>query len=130
MSVLEIPAKEAAPYVKFDEGNALLVIKGKSYDDDIVMLFSMIRSKIKAFGKTSPSKLDVNIFLKYFNTSSSKCLFDLLSDLKDVQESAGLDLKMVWNFVEGDEEMEEEILDFRESLDMDFDIIPLEDSLA
>lgn len=130
MSVLEIPAKEAAPYVKFDEGNALLLIKGKSYDDDVVMLFSMIRSKVKAFGQTSPSKLDVNIFLKYFNTSSSKCLFDLLSDLKEVQENTGLNLKLVWNFVEGDEEMEEEIEDFRDSLNMDFDILPVEDSLS
>jgi hypothetical protein len=124
MSVLEIPAKEAAPYVRFDEGNAVLQIKGKSYDDDVVMLFSMLRSKIKAFGNTSPTKLDVNIFLKYFNTSSSKCLFDLMSDIKDVQEKTGLELSMVWNFVEGDEEMEEEIEDFRDSLDMDFEISP------
>ncbi len=124
MSVLEIPAKEAAPYVRFDEGNAVLQIKGKSYDDDVVMLFSMLRSKIKSFGQTSPSKLDVNIFLKYFNTSSSKCLFDLMSDIKDVQEKTGLELNMVWNFVEGDEEMEEEIEDFRDSLDMEFEISP------
>lgn len=124
MSVLEIPAKEAAPYVRFDEGNAVLQIKGKSYDDDVVMLFNMVRSKIKAFGQTTPSKLDVNIFLKYFNTSSSKCLFDLMSDIKEVQENTGLELNMVWNFVEGDEEMEEEIEDFRDSLNMDFEIAP------
>ncbi len=124
MSVLEIPAKEAAPYVRFDEGNAVLQIKGKSYDDDVVMLFSMLRSKIKSFGQTAPSRLDVNIFLKYFNTSSSKCLFDLMSDIKEVQEKTGLELSMVWNFVEGDEEMEEEIEDFRDSLNMDFEISP------
>ncbi len=124
MSVLEIPAKEAAPYVRFDEGNAVLHIKGKSYDDDVVMLFSMLRTKIKSFGQTSPAKLDVTIFLKYFNTSSSKCLFDLVSDIKEVQEKTGLTLNMVWNFVEGDEEMEEEIEDFRDSLDMDFEISP------
>jgi hypothetical protein len=129
MSVLEIPAKEAAPYIRFDEENGTLQIKGKSYDDDVVMLFNMLRSKLKAFGGNKPQKLDVNIYLKYFNTSSSKCLFDLLSDLKDL-ESNGTTLNITWNFVEGDEEMGEEIEDFRDSLDMEFAIEPLPDDLA
>jgi hypothetical protein len=129
MSVLEIPAKEAAPYIRFDEENGTLQIKGKSYDDDVVMLFNMLRSKLKAFGGNKPQKLDVNIYLKYFNTSSSKCLFDLLSDLKEI-ESNGTKLNIIWNFVEGDEEMGEEIEDFRDSLDMEFDIEPLPDDLA
>jgi len=129
MSVLEIPAKEAAPYVKFDENNAELEIIGKSYDEDVVMLFSMLRSKLKAFGQTEPSKLSVKIFLKYFNTSSSKCLFDLLSDIKDIQDNNEMNLDMTWNFVEGDEEMEEEITDFKESLDMTFEIKGVEDDM-
>jgi hypothetical protein len=129
MSVLEIPAKEAAPYVRFDEENATLQIKGKSYDDDVVMLFNMLRSKLKAFGTNNPAKLDVNIYLKYFNTSSSKCLFDLLLDLKNLEDN-GTNLEIIWNFVEGDEEMGEEIEDFRDSLEMKFKIEPLPDDLA
>lgn len=123
MSVLEIPAKEAAPYVRFDEENATLLINGKSYDDDVVMLFSMLRSKVKAFSDTNPEKLDVKIYLKYFNTASSKCLFDLLSDLKELGETTKVALE--WNFVEGDDEMEEEIEDFKDLLDMDFIIEPI-----
>jgi hypothetical protein len=130
MSVLEIPAKEAAPYVRFDEENSFLQIKGKSYDDDVVMLFNMLRSKLKAFGSTNPKKLDVNIYLKYFNTSSSKCLFDLLIDLKDIGENGTTKLSILWNFVEGDEEMGEEIEDFRDSLDMEFDVEPITDDIA
>jgi len=129
MSVLEIPAKEAAPYIRFDEENGTLQLKGKSYDDDVVMLFNMLRSKLKAFSTSKPEKLDVNIYLKYFNTSSSKCLFDLLMDLKDIEEN-GTQLNIIWNFVEGDEEMGEEIEDFRDSLEMEFDIEPLPDDLA
>ncbi|WP_296622666.1 DUF1987 domain-containing protein [Marivirga sp.] len=129
MSVLEIPAKEAAPYVRFDEENGTLQIKGKSYDDDVVMLFNMLRTKLKAFGSKNPEKLDVNIYLKYFNTSSSKCLFDLLTDLKDLEDN-GVQLSIIWNFVEGDEEMGEEIEDFRDSLDMEIEIKALRDDLG
>ena len=129
MSVLEIPAKEAAPYIRFDEENGTLQVKGKSYDEDVVMLYNMLRTKLKSFGNSNPDKLDVNIYLKYFNTSSSKCLFDLLTDLKEIEEK-GAELNIVWNFVEGDEEMGEEIEDFRDSLEMEFDIVGLEDDIA
>jgi hypothetical protein len=129
MSILEIPAKEAAPYVRFDEDKGTLQIKGKSYDDDVVMLFTMLRSKIKAFGEKNPEKLDINIYLKYFNTSSSKCLFDLLMELKNIEDN-GTKLNITWNYVEGDEEMGEEIEDFRDSLDMEFDIEPIAEDLA
>jgi hypothetical protein len=89
----------------------------------------MLRSKLKAFGQTGPAKLSVRIFLKYFNTSSSKCLFDLLSDIKDIQDNNNTELDMTWNYVEGDEEMEEEITDFKESLDMSFEIKGVEDDM-
>jgi hypothetical protein len=56
-------------------------------------------------------------------------LFDLLSDIKDLESIDGFSLNMKWNFVEGDEEMEEEIGDFRESLEMEFDIEAVEDDL-
>ena len=49
--------------------------------------------------------------------------------MKDL-ESNGTALNITWNFVEGDEEMGEEIEDFRDSLDMEFDIEPLPDDLA
>ncbi len=129
MSVLEIPAKEASPYVRFDENNGELEIKGKSYDEDVIMLFNMLRSKLKAFGSNNPQQLKVRIFLKYFNTSSSKCIFDLLMDIKDVTENNNLNLDMIWNYVVGDEEMEEEIIDFKESVDLEFEVEGIEDDI-
>jgi len=129
MSILEIPAKEATPYVKLDEDNGELEIIGKSYDEDVVMLFNMLRSKLRTFGQSNPDAFKVRIFLKYFNTASSKCLFDLLSDINTIVEDNGIELKMTWNYVEGDEEMEEEIEDMRESLDMEFEIAGIEDDI-
>lgn len=42
MSALEIPAKKASPYVKFDP-KGKLEIKGKSYDDDVVPLYGLVQ---------------------------------------------------------------------------------------
>lgn len=128
MDSIEIPAKEATPYIKFDK-DGLLIIKGKSYDDDAIMLYNMIISRIKTYAATKPEKLDVQIFLKYFNTASSKCLYDLLDTLKGIRGN-GTSVAILWNYVDGDEEMREEIEDFQDAVGLDFIIESVEDNMV
>lgn len=128
MNALEIPAKDASPYVKFDP-NGRLEIKGKSYDEDVISLYAILAKKIQEFGDSGQDHLDVNIYLKYFNTASSKCLFDLVSSIKELQEDKGIQVNMEWNYIEGDESMKEEIEEFREDIDFDFKVVPEKDFL-
>lgn len=128
MNALEIPGKEASPYIIFTpEGK--LEIRGKSYDEDVVPLYLMLLQKIKEFAASGNDKLEVAIYLKYFNTASSKCLFDLVKALKDLHEKNGVSVKMVWYFIEGDEAMEEEIEEFKDEIEFDFKILPQQDFL-
>lgn len=126
MNALEIPAKEASPFIKFDP-NGKLEIKGKSFDDDVVPLYRLVLQKVKEFEASGKKNLEVNIYLKYFNTASSKCLFDLISALKELHEEKGVNVKMEWNYIEGDESMKEEIEEFHEEIDFDFQILPEKD---
>lgn len=128
MDSIEIPAREATPFIKFDKGGSL-IIKGKSYDDDAIMLYNMIISKIKNYEESGNDKLDVLIYLKYFNTSSSKCLYDLLENLKKIHDSGNVKVTISWHYVDGDEEMKEEIEDFQDAVGFDFEIEAVEDSL-
>lgn len=129
MNVLEIPAKEAAPYIKFKDGK--LEIRGKSYDEDVIGLYSMVRDHVKSYADEGNGKLEVEIFLKYFNTASSKCLYDLLTDLKKIQENGdNIDLLINWFYLDGDDDMMEDIEDFRDTLDFEFDILPREDDIV
>jgi hypothetical protein len=128
MDSIEIPAREATPFIKFDKDGSL-IIKGKSYDDDAIMLYNMIIAKVKSYNaSTNNDKLDVQIFLKYFNTASSKCLYDLLETLKQMEKS-GKTVTLVWNYVDGDEEMKEEIEDFKDAVGFNFTIEAVEDSV-
>lgn len=126
MNALEIPAKEASPFVKFTP-NGKLEIKGKSYDEDVINLYRLVMAKLQEFSATTATELNVNIYLKYFNTASSKCLYDLLIKLKSLQETKGLSLKLEWNYIEGDDDMKEEIEDFKDQTGLDFQIVPEKD---
>lgn len=126
MNMLEIPGKEASPYIKFDP-KGTLEIKGKSYDDDVISLYGMVLNKIQEFPTSGKDELKVKIYLKYFNTASSKCLFDILTALKSLQEENEIKVDMEWNYVAGDESMQEEIEEFREDTELDFQINPEKD---
>lgn len=123
MNALEIPAKDASPYIKFDP-QGKLEIKGKSYDDDVVSLYAILMKKIQEFAVSGKDSLEVNFYLKYFNTASSKCLYDLVTAIKGLQEEKGVKVKMEWNYIEGDESMKEEIEEFKEDIDFDFQVLP------
>lgn len=128
MNALEIPGKEASPYIFFTpEGK--LEIRGKSYDEDVVPLYLMLLQKIKEFGASGKDQLEVIIYLKYFNTASSKCLFDLVNSLKELHEKNGVSVNMTWYFIEGDEAMEEEIEEFRDEIGFEFKVLPQQDFL-
>lgn len=128
MNALEIPAKEASPYIKFDQSGKL-EIKGKSYDDEVIALYNLVITRLKEFGASGKDSLDVNIYLKYFNTASSKCLFDLVEAIKELNDKKGVKVKMEWNYMEGDEDMQEEIEEFKEEADFDFRVVPQKDFL-
>ncbi|MCC5920664.1 MAG: DUF1987 domain-containing protein [Cyclobacteriaceae bacterium] len=125
MDPLEIPAKEASPFIKFDPAGTL-EIRGKSFDEEVVSIYAMVLRKIHEYGNTGNDHLNVNFFLKYFNTASSKCLFDLLNALKDLQDKKNITIKMKWSYQEEDEAMKEEIEEFKEEIDLDFEITPEE----
>ena len=78
----------------------------------------MVRSakicRLKAGGA-----VDVSIRLEYFNTSSSKCLMDLL---KRVEQSAA-EATVLWYYEEDDEDMLEAGEDYDAIIDMPFRLI-------
>lgn len=130
MNFIEISAKDGSPYIKFDPEGGSLVIKGRSYDDEVMVIYNLIRNKIKEYVNNGRRELKANIFLKYFNTASSKCLFDLMGDLKKLQtEYPDFNLDLEWNYLEGDDQMKEELEDLKAAIDIEFEIIEREDDI-
>lgn len=103
--------------------------------------------KIKLFGRSSPEnsvqfyapvlnalrsdrlvtqKIDMDVRLEYFNTSSSKCLFDIFKLLKKI-ETTGTELTINWYYEPLDDDMFEAGEDYSDILDLEFNFIEQED---
>ena len=63
-----------------------------------------------------------NFKFEYFNTSSSKCLFDIFRKLNIVKES-GFDLSINWYYEEDDEDMLEAGEDYADLLGIEFNYV-------
>ena len=68
----------------------------------------------------------MNIKLEYFNTSSSKCILDVLKKLEGIHKS-GSEVIINWHFEEDDEDMEEAGEDYQAIIQVPFNMIEVEE---
>jgi hypothetical protein len=113
MKNMKLEGTQTLPEVLLDFESGELSISGKSYPERPLDFYSELGvSLIEVQAKS----LDITISLEYVNTSSSKCLINLLKDIqKRFPES-----KVTWMVEEDDEDTEELGKIFEESLDMPF----------
>lgn len=91
------------PYIYFNPENAILEMKGNSTLINAWEVFSELYEALANFKKSIYSKLNVNIRLDYFNTSTYKCLLETLICLKDIK-SSGKNIVINWYYNIEDED--------------------------
>jgi hypothetical protein len=72
------------------------------------------------------NSLKANIYFEYFNTSSSKCLFDLFRKLSLIDQT-GRNVVINWHYESWDEDMLESGEDYKDLLSLEFNLIEIED---
>lgn len=104
-----IPGTNRTPTISFNDG--VLTISGRSYMENSVEFYAPIKKLIDE----AEGPIVVEISLDFFNTSSSKCLMDLLT-LVDKKCIAGQDCKIKWSYKADDEDMKDSAEEFRDIL--------------
>jgi hypothetical protein len=66
---------------------------------------------IKDYIKNTNNKIELVIKLIYLNTSTTKCILDMLDVLKEYQDKGG-DVKVIWYYDIEDPDMVDEVEDF------------------
>lgn len=87
--------------------------------------FPILNSLDRLYTEGMPS-ITANFAFEYFNTSSSKCLFDILKRLADFQRN-GMIVNVNWFYEEDDEDMRETGEDYEDVLGLEFNYIEIED---
>ncbi len=111
-----ITSTSITPAIKFSPENGFLAIKGRSSPENSLRFYSRL---LETISRANLQRLNVKICLEYFNTSSSKCLFNLLRIIKFRRDS-GVPIHVKWYYESFDDDMLEVGEDYSEALDLPF----------
>ncbi len=95
------------PSVSFNFEAGVLEMKGKSIPENSLEFYRPVFEWLDLYHQTPKLKTEMVIKLEYFNTSSSKCLLDILRRLESLQLSGKSDVTVSWFYENDDEDMME-----------------------
>ncbi len=102
--------------------NGCVDIRGASYPEDSIGFFQPLYDWIEKYLAEERNSIIFNFIVDYLNSSSSKCIFDLLDILEEHHEEFG-NVKVNWFYNKDDRDMLELGRDFCEEMELPFELI-------
>ncbi len=116
------------PDIHFDAETGICHISGESYLENPREFYSPLIDWLNEY-LSDKGSLELDIKLTYFNTSSSRFLFKIITTLKNAVDK-GAHVTVKWHYYDDDEEMLEEIEDFESQSNLEILKVPFNDDDA
>ena len=125
MDLLFLQPSRFTPEIRLSTTEKILSFKGRSSPENALMFYEKVYAAIDQYMKES-NTLKVKFMFEYFNTSSSKCLFEIFKKLKNYL-GEGKNIVIDWIFEEDDDDMMETGEDFADIIGVDVNFVEVED---
>ena len=122
MENIQLEGTGRTPKVIFDARTGMIEISGRSIPENSISFYKPLFDWLDEYIEKPSSETQVMFNFEYFNTSSSKCILDLLRKLEKLPEE-GYKTVVKWYFDEGDEDMEESGNDFKSLINLDIELV-------
>jgi len=119
-----IEPTEITPLFNFDLKSGLMEFSGRSLPSAAQRFYNPILDEIEIAFDRGIKSLTANFALEYFNSSSSKCLFNILKKLATYQHN-GKNVVINWFYEECDDDMKETGKDYENKLGIPFNYIQI-----
>lgn len=124
MKNLSIAATNTTPYISFDAKESVLILQGDSRPENVEVFYEPIIDWTKKFcaekiATASSTPISIQIALNYYNSSSSKCIFDFLEHTKVLAEHS-IAVNVIWSYEKDDDDMKDAGHDLQELLHINF----------
>jgi len=125
--LFHVEPTKLTPEINFNSEQGILEFKGRSSPENSIQFYSHINEKLDQYiqSENGSAELVVNFEFDYFNSSSSKCLWDVFKKLIIIREK-GKKVTVNWFYEEDDDDMKESGEDFRDLMDLEFNFIERE----
>ncbi|CVK21479.1 DUF1987 domain-containing protein [Sporomusa sphaeroides] len=114
---------KSSPEVDFNPGTGILKVSGQSYPENASGFYQDIFIWLKDYLTANHGRVVMELNISYMNTSSTKCLMDIIYMLEDAF-AEGSDICINWYYSAKNRSMLECGEEFREELSMEFNLIP------
>ena len=112
-------ATRDTPGVILDPANNKFEMNGKSLPEDVGCFYDPILKWFSSYAENPNEETVFEMKMKYFNTSSSKMLLDILFALEEMGEE-GNKVKVNWHYKENDEDMKEAGEEYEDIVEIPF----------
>lgn len=123
-SPLNLSPTEFTPAVRYEPSSCELIFEGESYPENVAAFFGPILEWVRG-AMNEKAELKVIFALDYLNTSSTKALLDLLSEL-DSYHLKGGPVTVTWRYRAGVEIMQEAGAELGEDLQLPYRLEAIE----
>ena len=123
MENLTIEKTKVTPAVNFQAESGVLEIAGESYPENSMQFYQPVFKWLADYLASGKTEIVFNFKLEYFNTSSSKCVLNILETL-ETANAGGVKVALNWHYREDDDDMLESGQEFAEDMTLPFNFIP------
>lgn len=108
-------ATRTTPYACVNYQSGVIKLGGRSSPENTMEFYEPFLKAISLMSKMSKPEITAKFKMMYFNTSSARCIYLIIKELKKLQDR-GKKVKVVWFAEEDDEDMLETGMDFQDIL--------------
>ncbi len=113
------------PYINFNAQTGVCEIEGQSYITNTYAFYEPIYNWLESFLAETSLAVDFHVKITYFNTSSSKCILEILRILKKFKDKKG-NLSVCWHLNRQDEDLEDEVQYFAMATNLPIQLVWIE----
>jgi hypothetical protein len=125
MDDLFINAKaNKTPTIDF-KAHGELSIEGRSIVEDPINFYKPVFAWIEKLKDNFPKSITLSLKLEFFNTGTGKILLHILNALERINKT-GTDVKIIWYYKSGDEEILQAGLDYESIVNLPFRLVELQ----
>ena len=126
MSDFQLEPTPKTPKLIFDKTTGRFEISGRSIPENSIEFYKPVISWLDQYIKDPNEQTQLVIKLEYFNTSSSKCLVEILRRLEQLNKTHDVEVK--WCYEEEDEDMQESGEDFKEIIKLPIEMVMIKET--
>ena len=119
---LELEKSAKTPEVDFNAFGGKLSVKGRCMPEDAKGFFMPLMTWLDEYKEAAVEDTHLEINLEYFNTSSAKCMLDLMKKMVEIHKEGSSECSITWYYMEEDEDMLEVGETFEEMIDVPFEL--------